>query len=99
VYHIRSGGEAAPRPTESRGELGPLTAPMPGTVRSILVRAGQQVRRGDALIVLEAMKMELPLSSMEDATVAAVRCREGELVAADTVLVEFASAPPATASS
>ena len=93
VYRLRGGADAEKRTTETRGELGPVTAPMPGTVRKILVTAGQQVRRGDTLIVLEAMKMELPLTSMEDASVTAVRCREGELVAADAVLVEFATRP------
>ena len=67
-----------------------LTAPMPATVVRILVQPGSQVRKGDAVLVLEAMKMELPLRAPGPATVAAVHCREGELVQPDTVLVEFA---------
>jgi 3-methylcrotonyl-CoA carboxylase alpha subunit len=66
-----------------------VTAPMPATVIKLPVSPGQAVRKGDTLIVLEAMKMELPLRAPGDATVVAVRCREGELVKADAVLVEL----------
>ena len=66
-----------------------LSAPMPATVLKVLVAPGSTVRKGDTLIILEAMKMELPLRSSADATVAAVHCREGELVQPETVLVEL----------
>jgi biotin carboxyl carrier protein len=66
-----------------------LRAPMPATVLKVLVTPGSAVKKGDTLIILEAMKMELPLRSSSDATVAAVRCREGELVQPETVLVEL----------
>jgi 3-methylcrotonyl-CoA carboxylase alpha subunit len=67
-----------------------LTAPMPATVLKVLVEAGATVKKGETLIILEAMKMELPLRSAADATVRAVHCREGELVQPQTVLVELA---------
>ena len=67
-----------------------LSAPMPATVLKVLVTQGAKVKKGETLIILEAMKMELPVRSSADATVAAVRCREGELVQADAVLVELA---------
>jgi biotin carboxyl carrier protein len=66
-----------------------LTAPMPATVLKVLVTAGSQVRKGETLVILEAMKMELPLRAPADATVTAVGCREGELVQPETVLVEL----------
>jgi biotin carboxyl carrier protein len=66
-----------------------LTAPMPATVLKVLVGPGAQVKKGDTLVILEAMKMELPLRAPADATVTAVGCREGELVQPDTVLVEL----------
>ncbi len=66
-----------------------LTAPMPATVISIPVKAGDAVRKGDVVVVLEAMKMELPIRAMADGVVATVRCREGELVQADAALVEL----------
>ena len=71
------------------GALQVLTAPMPGTVLRILVQPGARVQKGEAVLILEAMKMELPLRALEDASVMAVRCREGELVQADAVLVEL----------
>jgi acetyl/propionyl-CoA carboxylase alpha subunit len=67
-----------------------LTAPMPATVIKVSVKPGDAVKKGDAIVVLEAMKMELPLRASGDGVVSAVRCREGELVQADAVLVEFA---------
>lgn len=66
-----------------------LTAPMPATVVKVLVSVGSKVRRGDAVIVLEAMKMELAIRAPGDGTVAAVHCREGDLVQPDTVLIDF----------
>ena len=66
-----------------------LTAPMPATVLKVLVTAGSQVKKGETLVILEAMKMELPLRAPADATVTAVGCREGELVQPETVLVEL----------
>ena len=62
---------------------------MPATVVKVLVKPGDRVAKGDTVVVLEAMKMELPVRALGDAVVAAVRCREGELVQADATLVEF----------
>ena len=66
-----------------------LTAPMPATVIEIKVAAGDAVTRGDILILLEAMKMELPVRAAADGRVKAIHCRPGELVQPDTVLVEL----------
>jgi 3-methylcrotonyl-CoA carboxylase alpha subunit len=78
----------APKPRAGRADAAlPLTAPMPATVLKILVQPGAAVSRGDALIILEAMKMELPLRAPEAGVVAAVHCREGELVQPETILV------------
>ena len=68
---------------------GALTAPMPATVLKVQVEPGDAVKKGDIVVVLEAMKMELPLRALGDGVVSAVRCREGELVQADATLVEF----------
>ena len=60
-----------------------LTAPMPATVHQGAGHSrATRVKKGDTLIVLEAMKMELPLRAAGDAVVTAVHCREGELVQA-----------------
>jgi biotin carboxyl carrier protein len=77
------------RRTRSVLATGSLTAPMPATVRRIEVKPGQAVRRGDVLIVLEAMKMELPVRATADGTVARLNCREGELVQPGQELAEL----------
>ena len=70
------------------GHDGTLAAPMPATVRRVLVSPGDTVRAGDTLIVLEAMKMELPVRSNASGTVRSVLCREGELVQPGVPLIE-----------
>jgi biotin carboxyl carrier protein len=67
-----------------------LSAPMPATVIKVLVAPGDEVKKGDTVLILEAMKMELPLRSPADATVTAVHCAERDLVQPDAVLVELA---------
>jgi acetyl/propionyl-CoA carboxylase alpha subunit len=66
-----------------------LTAPMPATVIKVQVKPGDTVKKGTIVVVLEAMKMELPMRASGDGVVSAVRCHEGELVAADAPLVDF----------
>jgi biotin carboxyl carrier protein len=66
-----------------------LSAPMPATVIKVHVKPGDAVKKGDTVVLLEAMKMELPIRATGDAVVAAVHCREGELVQADAPLVEL----------
>ena len=62
---------------------------MPATVTRILVEAGQQVARGDTLVLLEAMKMEMPIKAPHRRPVSGVRCRAGELVQPGEPLVEL----------
>jgi len=81
------------RPTMKRRRAtvshGSLTAPMPATVRQVVVSPGAHVKQGDVLIVLEAMKMELPVRAPADGTVSRVNCRAGELVQAGQELIEL----------
>jgi acetyl/propionyl-CoA carboxylase alpha subunit len=72
------------------GGASSLKAPMPGTVVRVLVSAGDSVRARQPLLVLEAMKMETPLTSPYDAVVQAVHVEEGASVAAGSILVELA---------
>jgi 3-methylcrotonyl-CoA carboxylase alpha subunit len=67
-----------------------LGAPMPATVVRVLVAPGDRVAKGAPLVVLEAMKMELPLRAPHDAIVEAVRCAEGELVQPGVSLIDLA---------
>jgi biotin carboxyl carrier protein len=62
---------------------------MPATVIKLLAQPGAAVRKGETLLVLEAMKMELPIRAPADAVVAAVHCREGDLVQPETILIEL----------
>jgi 3-methylcrotonyl-CoA carboxylase alpha subunit len=75
------------------GHAGALSAPMPATVRRVLVAPGNQVKAGDTLLVLEAMKMELPVRAAASGQVRAVNCREGELVQPGVDLVEMDDQP------
>jgi acetyl/propionyl-CoA carboxylase alpha subunit len=84
-----AGGAPSPGAARFRGAVQPLTAPMPARVSRILARPGTAVKKGETVIVLEAMKMELPIRAPADATVTAVHCSEGELVEADAVLIEL----------
>ena len=66
-----------------------LSAPMPATVVAIGVTPGQEVAAGDLLLMLEAMKMELPIRAPRAGRVKALACREGELVQPGVPLVEM----------
>ncbi len=70
---------------------GKLTAPMPGRVTRLLVEAGAKVRRGDPLMVIEAMKMEHTISAPGDGIVSALRFGVGELVEEGAELVALAA--------
>ena len=81
-------------PGRQRGRSGhddqaALAAPMPASVASVSVVPGQRVARGDVLLMLEAMKMELPIKAPRDATVKTVSCQPGDLVQPGVLLVEL----------
>ena len=86
VFVFDAGREGARR--SSGGPGGALMAPMPATVVRVDAAIGGRVSRGDVLIVLEAMKMELPVRAPADGTVTAIHCRPGELVQPGVTLVE-----------
>jgi 3-methylcrotonyl-CoA carboxylase alpha subunit len=90
VFHrpFDAGGPARARRTSADAHQS-LSAPMPATVLKVLVAPGVQVRKGDTLLILEAMKMELPVRSAADGVVRAVLCQEGELVQAGAILAEL----------
>ena len=62
---------------------------MPGQVLRILVEVGQQISAGDALVILEAMKMEQTLRASADGVVEAVLVKQGDVVAPGDTLVEI----------
>jgi biotin carboxyl carrier protein len=90
VFRIDARSE---QPSKRRADRGAsqqtLTAPMPATVIAVHVKAGDAIHKGQTVLLLEAMKMELPIRAPSDAIVASVNCRVGELVQGDAVLVEL----------
>ena len=67
-----------------------LLCPMPGMVISLAVSEGQEVRAGDALCIVEAMKMENVLKAERDGTVSKVLAKPGDSLNVDAVILEFA---------
>jgi propionyl-CoA carboxylase alpha chain len=67
-----------------------LLCPMPGLVKAIHVSEGQEVKAGEALCVVEAMKMENILRAERDGTIKSVKAKTGDSLAVDAVIMEFA---------
>lgn len=77
--------------SNSSGSAGDVEAPMPGKITKIAVSPGDQVSKGQLLVVLEAMKMEYSLKSSTSGKVNAVKCKVGDQVALGQLLVEVTS--------
>lgn len=88
VVEVDAEGRARAKPTAAHGDS--LSAPMPATVTRIVVAPGDRVTRGDTLLTLEAMKMELPIRAPHDGVVARIHCHEGDLVQPGASLLDFA---------
>jgi propionyl-CoA carboxylase alpha chain len=91
VYTAREAELAALMPDKVASGAGKaLLCPMPGLVKAITVRQGQEVKAGEPLAIVEAMKMENVLRAERDGTIARVVASEGESLAVDAVILEFA---------
>jgi glutaconyl-CoA/methylmalonyl-CoA decarboxylase subunit gamma len=66
-----------------------LTAPMPGMIQSVEVKVGDEVKHGQTIVILEAMKMKNPIRSPRDGVIAEVPVRPGQSVAYGDVLAKF----------
>lgn len=64
-----------------------VPAHITGTVWKIEVAVGDQVSEGDELVILESMKMEMPVEAEDEGTVAEIRCEEGQSVSEGEVLI------------
>jgi acetyl-CoA carboxylase biotin carboxyl carrier protein len=64
-----------------------IEAHITGTVWKVEVSVGQEVEEGDTVVVLESMKMEMPLEAEDEGKVAEIRCEEGQSVSEGEVLV------------
>jgi propionyl-CoA carboxylase alpha chain len=91
VYTEREAAAARLMPARKAADGGKaVRCPMPGLVVSIAVAEGQEVKAGDALAVVEAMKMENVLRAERDGTVRAIKAKPGDSMAVDAVIMEFA---------
>ena len=91
VYTEREANYARLMPLKTETDTGKkLLCPMPGLVRAIAVSEGQEVKAGEPLAVVEAMKMENVLRAERDGTVKKLHAKPGDSLAVDAVIMEFA---------
>ena len=91
VYTAREAALAALMPEKLEADTGKtLLCPMPGLVKAILVKTGQEVKVGEPLCMVEAMKMENVLRAERDGTISKIHAREGDSLAVDAIIMEFA---------
>jgi len=70
-------------------QIGDIKAPMPGLVLNVMVKPGQKIQKGDAIIVLEAMKMENILNAAADGEVKKIHVKKGDKVEKNQVMVNL----------
>ncbi|KPQ06734.1 MAG: pyruvate carboxylase [Rhodobacteraceae bacterium HLUCCA12] len=80
---------AAARPKATDGDPAHIGAPMPGSVASVAVTAGQRVKPGDLLLTIEAMKMETGIHADREAVVAAIHVQPGAQIDSKDLLIEL----------
>ena len=68
---------------------GGLIAPMPGQVRSVSVSVGDAVKKGQTLLTMEAMKMEIRIQALKDGRVTALHAAQGQTVEREQILIEM----------
>jgi propionyl-CoA carboxylase alpha chain len=91
VYTEREATYARLMPEKKVADTGKLVlCPMPGLVVSIAVKEGQEVKAGETVAVVEAMKMENVLRAEIDGTVKKINAKPGDSLAVDAVILEFA---------
>jgi propionyl-CoA carboxylase alpha chain len=91
VYTAREAELAALMPMKAAADMSKfLLCPMPGLVKAVQVSEGAEVKAGDPLAIVEAMKMENVLRAERDGVVKSIKARPGESLAVDSVIMEFA---------
>jgi propionyl-CoA carboxylase alpha chain len=91
AYTEREAAAARLMPAKSTADSGKaVRCPMPGVVRAIAVAEGQEVKAGETLAIVEAMKMENVLRAERDGIVKSIKARPGDSLAVDAVILEFA---------
>ena len=66
-----------------------LISPMPGLIKNISVEQGQKIKKGEQIVIIEAMKMENILKSEKDCLIKEILVKEGDSVSADEILINF----------
>ena len=84
---VGSAGKAGYSPPPARHERADVEAHITGTVWKVEVAVGDQVDEGDTVVILESMKMEMPVEAEDPGTVTEIRCEEGQSVQEGDVLV------------
>jgi biotin carboxyl carrier protein len=74
---------------QQSAKVAELKAPMPGLVLSVLVKEGDEIKKGDNLLVLEAMKMENIIKSPADVTIKSIKIKPSDKVEKNQVLIQF----------
>jgi biotin carboxyl carrier protein len=82
------GSVAGKKVKKSGAHAGGLTSPMPGKIFKVLKEAGSEVKKGEAILILEAMKMEHSIRSDKDGKVKKINYKVGELVQGGVTLAE-----------
>ena len=91
VFTQREAALASMMPEKAAADMSKyLLCPMPGLIKAIHVSEGHDVKAGDSLAIVEAMKMENILRAERDGRVKAVRAKVGDSLAVDAVIIEFA---------
>jgi pyruvate carboxylase len=86
---VHGAGAKARRPKAEPGNPAHVAAPMPGVVSGVSVAAGQDIRAGDVLLSIEAMKMETALHADRDGKIAEVLVKPGDQIDAKDLLIRF----------
>lgn len=90
-HSVESDKAKTSKPTEAKG-AGAVKAPLPGTILELKVKAGDVVKIGDTLLIMEAMKMENNIKAPSEGKVSNVKVNVGDSVLEGDVLVEIGGA-------
>lgn len=84
---VQQPGEGQIKKSPTGGQA--IKAPLPGTILKIVVKEGDEIKTGQNLIIMEAMKMENQVLAEKDGLVSAIKVKEGDAVLQDDVLIEI----------
>jgi acetyl-CoA carboxylase biotin carboxyl carrier protein len=79
--------DLASNPSDQEEQLPDVEAHITGTVWKVECKVGDEVEEGDTLVILESMKMEMPVEAEDDGKVAEIKCEEGQSVSEGDTLV------------